>query len=121
MDRKNGGMRSGMKHGDGAYESVIHGKTILSSAVRKIHAQVAHPDTVGRQSKSRVGSIAQAQEELRQRRPGSAAAYGTSTVRSPGLSAVAQIFSTSVKGIVFVVTAMAPALISSTSDGSSAR
>ena len=48
-------------------------------------------------------------------------AYGTSTVRSPGASGWGQIFSTSASGIVVAVTAIVPAVISATSDGSSAR
>ena len=47
--------------------------------------------------------------------------YGTSTVRSPGASAWGQICSTSASGIVVAVTAIVPAVISATSDGSSAR
>jgi hypothetical protein len=48
-------------------------------------------------------------------------AYGTSTVRSPGPSARGQICSTSASGIMVVLTAIVPAVISATSDGSSAR
>jgi|KBSMisStaDraftv2_1062788.scaffolds.fasta_scaffold597165_2 hypothetical protein len=48
-------------------------------------------------------------------------AYGTSTVRSPGASGWGQICSTSASGIVVAVTAIVPAVISATSDGSSAR
>ena len=48
-------------------------------------------------------------------------AYGTSTVRSPGTSGWGQICSTSASGIVVAVTAIVPAVISATSDGSSAR
>ena len=47
--------------------------------------------------------------------------YGTSTVRSPGGSGWVQIASTSARGTVFGLTAIVPALISRTSDGSSAR
>jgi hypothetical protein len=53
--------------------------------------------------------------------PASALAYGTSTVRSPGASAWGQICSTSASGIVVAVTAITPAVISATRDGSSAR
>ena len=48
-------------------------------------------------------------------------AYGTRTVRSPGRSSRVQASSTSASGIVFALTAIAPLLIASTSDGSSAR
>jgi hypothetical protein len=48
-------------------------------------------------------------------------AYGTSTVRSPGASVRGQICSTSASGIVVAVTAIVPAVISATSDGSSTR
>jgi hypothetical protein len=47
--------------------------------------------------------------------------YGMSTVRSPGGSGRVQMASTSARGTVFGLTAIVPASISSTSDGSSAR
>ena len=55
------------------------------------------------------------------RQPDGHDGYGRSTVRSPGTSAWVQIPSTSAKRIVLGMTAIAPALISATSDGSSAR
>jgi hypothetical protein len=48
-------------------------------------------------------------------------AYGTRTVRSPGASSRVQASSTPASGIVFALTAIAPSLIASISDGSSAR
>jgi hypothetical protein len=48
-------------------------------------------------------------------------AYGTRTVRSPGASFRVQASATSASGIVFALTVIAPLLIASISDGSSAR
>jgi hypothetical protein len=51
MDRKIGGMLSGVKRGDGAYEKVIHGKHLIER-VAEVRGAGRAPQNCGRQRKA---------------------------------------------------------------------